>query len=82
MIVVYLTAESTVTSKGQIVLAKEVREALGIKPGQKVVEIVDGRVLKIMPMPEKPFLALKGMLKDVKMTAQQIEDEILDAGEV
>lgn len=77
----YLTAETTMTSKGQVVLTKEVRLLLNLKPGQKLVEIVDGRIIKLVPLPERPFLALKGMLKDVKMTAQQIEDEILDAGE-
>ena len=61
-------ATSTLSSKGQIVLPKEVREKLGLKPGDKVhfVEQPDGaynivpatadvrRLRGIVPKPKRP----------------------------
>ena len=47
--------ESTLTSKGQTTLPKEVREALGLKPGDKVRYLVTGdevRVVKPRPLGE------------------------------
>jgi AbrB family looped-hinge helix DNA binding protein len=54
--------ESTVTSKGQTTIPKEVRKRLGLKPGSKVKFFIDmdGRVelLAIRPISE-----LRGILK-------------------
>lgn len=53
----------TASSKGQVVIPKEEREKLGIKPGTKVsVEVVDDHV-EIRPLPEDPIAALRGVLK-------------------
>jgi AbrB family looped-hinge helix DNA binding protein len=52
----------TLTSKGQATIPKEVREHLGVKPGDKVkcVTLADGRVYLL---PKVPAAALKGMFK-------------------
>ena len=53
--------ESGITSKGQTTLPKAVREALGIKPGDRIrYAILDG---KVMMLPVKPVSRLFGMLK-------------------
>ena len=53
--------ESGITSKGQTTLPKAVREALGVKPGDRVrYAILDGRV---MLMPARPVSRLFGTLK-------------------
>ena len=53
--------ESGITSKGQTTLPKAVREALGVKPGDRVrYAIVDGRV---MMFPALPAARLFGRLK-------------------
>ena len=48
--------ESTITSKGQTTLPKRVREALGVKPGDKVRYFLDGsggvRVLRVKSLDE------------------------------
>jgi len=51
----------TVSSKGQIVVPKEVREALAIKPGQKVfMQVVDDHA-ELIPLPENPVKGFCGI---------------------
>lgn len=53
--------ESGITSKGQTTLPKAVREALGVKPGDRIrYAIVDGRV---MMFPVLPAARLYGRLQ-------------------
>ena len=50
--------------KGQVVIAKEIRERLGIRPGWRVIQrLVDDHVeLYFLPPPNKA--SLKGLLRD------------------
>jgi AbrB family looped-hinge helix DNA binding protein len=55
-------AEVTLSSKNQIVIPKEAREALGVKPGDKLlVTVLDGEVT-VMKRPAKFHLAIRGLL--------------------
>ena len=54
----------TLSSKGQLVIPKEVREALGIKPRQKVFfKIVKDHLVEIAPLPEDPIRHFCGIFK-------------------
>ena len=53
--------ESTITSKGQTTLPKSVREALGVRPGDRVRYVVSGDEVRIMPV--RPLARLFGALK-------------------
>ncbi len=57
-------ATVTVSSKGQIVMPKKIRQALGIKPGQKVYLKVVGDRAEIIPLPEDPIKAFCGIFKE------------------
>lgn len=62
-------------SKGQIVIPKDIRDSLGIKPGKEVsVELVDDHV-EIRPLPEDPIEFLTGIFKDhpVSMSADLLK---------
>ena len=50
--------------KGQIIMPKEIRDKLGIKPGTALaVKLVDDHV-EIRPLPDDPIEFLTGIFKD------------------
>ena len=42
---------------------KQIREALGIKPGTKLRWVLKGRSVVVLAVPEDPVRALRGILK-------------------
>lgn len=40
------------SERNQMVLPKEAREALGVKPGGRVMVLVEGQVVRLLPEPE------------------------------
>jgi len=64
----------TVSPKYQIVIPKEVREALNLRPGQKmqVVEY-DGRIELI---PERDIKELRGFLRGINTEFEREEDRV------
>lgn len=63
------------SSKGQIVIPKEFREKLGIGAGSKLLlRLVEDRV-EIVPLPEAPVKALRGMLKTKASLAAELVEE-------
>jgi AbrB family looped-hinge helix DNA binding protein len=71
------------SSKGQIVIPKEFREKLGIGAGRKLLlRLVENHV-EIVPLPEEPVKALRGMLKAETSLAEELleerrRDDVLD----
>jgi AbrB family looped-hinge helix DNA binding protein len=58
-------AEATVSSKNQIVIPKEAREALQVKPGDKLLVVVRGGTLIIMQKPASYRAAITGIARGV-----------------
>ena len=56
-------AEATLSSKNQIVIPKEAREALGVKPGDKLLVVVEGDTVTIRPKPKSYHEAIRGLMK-------------------
>jgi antitoxin PrlF len=75
--------ESAITSKGQATIPKEIREHLGLKPGDRVKFFIhpDGGVVLL---PKLPITALRGMLKPRRRRPATLEemDEAIAAGAV
>jgi len=80
--------EAKITSKGQITVPREVRHALGVKPGDKIVFERDGEEIRVRPVREKSVLAKyrgignpglpsgrKAVLKALREFRGHIEDE-------
>lgn len=65
-----------VTSKGQVTIPKEVRDRLGIGPGDEVEFVDDGGVTVIRKeIRESPFREYRGYLKHL---AGRDSDEVVD----
>ena len=63
---------ATVSTKFQVVIPKKVREALGIKPGQKVQVIpYEGRI-ELIPL--EPMKKSRGFLKGIDTHIEREED--------
>jgi AbrB family looped-hinge helix DNA binding protein len=48
------------SSKNQIVLPKEARQAMGVRGGDQILVVVKGRVTLLLPKPPKYSKALSG----------------------
>jgi antitoxin PrlF len=70
------TVESTLTTKGQVTIPKEVRDQLHLAPGDKVKFFIqpDGR---LVILPKLPASALRGMFRS-RVGPVSLED--MDAG--
>lgn len=74
-------ATSTLTSKGQITIPKEVRERLGVKEGDRLVFRFDERGnLVLQPEARRPLGRISGMLqhlaKDRPVTVEEMEEAV------
>ena len=54
-------AEVTLSSKNQIVIPREAREALGIKPGDKLMVVVRGNQFIVFERPKSFRAAIAGI---------------------
>ncbi|HEY3826575.1 MAG TPA: AbrB/MazE/SpoVT family DNA-binding domain-containing protein [Bryobacteraceae bacterium] len=54
-------SEATLSSKNQIVVPREAREALGAHPGDKLLVVVRGNTVVILPRPRSWSKALRGL---------------------
>lgn len=64
----------TVSPKFQVVIPLEIREALGIEPGQKVqaLQYLD----RIEFIPVKPLKAMRGFLKGIETSVPRDRDRV------
>ena len=68
--------ESRITSKGRTTLPKPVREALGVKPGDRVRYFIQGDDVRIKPV--RPLSRLFGVLKydGIPKTLEEMDDAV------
>jgi AbrB family looped-hinge helix DNA binding protein len=60
-----------VSSKYQIVIPRDIRERIDLKPGQKIVVIEKDGVIHLIP--QKPIKEMRGFLKGIDTS--QLRDE-------
>lgn len=54
--------QAKITSKGQITVPREVRRALGVRPGDRLLFEVDERGIQVRPVrTESPFAKYRGI---------------------
>ena len=64
----------TVSPKFQIVIPRDVREAMGIESGQKVQVLTYQGRIELIPL--KPMAGLKGCLKGIDTQVDRDEDRV------
>jgi antitoxin PrlF len=71
-------AKAKVTSKGQITLPKEIRDQLGLEPGDEVdFYVEDGKYRMRKVAPSHPFLPWRGFLQQhVGKRSDDLVDEM------
>jgi AbrB family looped-hinge helix DNA binding protein len=53
--------EATLSTKNQIVIPQEAREALGVKPGDKLLVVVRGERVIVLEKPKSYHAAIRGL---------------------
>ncbi|HXP84456.1 MAG TPA: AbrB/MazE/SpoVT family DNA-binding domain-containing protein [Bryobacteraceae bacterium] len=56
-------AEATLSIKNQIVIPREAREALRVKPGDKLLVVVRGERVIVLEKPKSPHSAIQGLAR-------------------
>jgi len=64
----------TVSPKFQVVIPKDVRESMGITPGQKVQMLTYCNRIELIPI--KPMNKMKGFIKGIDTEVPRDEDRI------
>jgi AbrB family looped-hinge helix DNA binding protein len=59
-------AKTRVSPKYQVVIPKEVREGMGLKPGQEMQVISKGSVIILVP--DRPISAMRGFARGIRTT--------------
>lgn len=67
-------ATVTISPKYQVVIPKEIRQKLGLTPGQKVQTIVFEDRIELIPV--KPIKKMKGFLKGIDTKVPRESDRI------
>jgi AbrB family looped-hinge helix DNA binding protein len=62
----------TVSSKFQVVIPKQIREKLGLSPGQKVQAILCGDRIELIPV--RSIKEMRGFLKGIATTVEREAD--------
>jgi AbrB family looped-hinge helix DNA binding protein len=58
-------AEATISSKNQIVIPREAREALQLKAGDKILVVSRGERVLVLQKPKSPRAAIRGLARNV-----------------
>jgi len=72
------TARSKVTSKGQIVIPKRIREKYGIEPATSIRWIEKKEGILMVPDTEDPIIAARGMFESSGMLQAFMREKEID----
>jgi AbrB family looped-hinge helix DNA binding protein len=66
--------KSKVTARGQVSIPSEIRKRFNIEPDSRVEWIVEGNIIRIIPLPKDPVAVFRGRGSGKYSTDRLIED--------
>jgi AbrB family looped-hinge helix DNA binding protein len=66
--------KAKVTSRGQVSIPSKIRKKFNIEPESKVDWVVEGSVIKVVPLPKDPVAAFRGRGSRKYSTERLIEE--------
>lgn len=66
--------KAKVTTRGQVSIPSEIRKKFNIEPESRVEWIVEGNVIKVVPLPKDPVAAFRGRGSRKYSSEQLIEE--------
>ena len=66
--------KAKVTTRGQVSIPSEIRKKFNIEPESRVEWIVEGNVIKVIPLPKDPVAAFRGRGSRKYSTERLIEE--------
>lgn len=64
----------TISAKFQVVIPKEIRERLGLLPGQRIEAIAYEDRIELIPL--RPIRQMRGFLKDIDTSIKRDADRV------
>jgi AbrB family looped-hinge helix DNA binding protein len=64
----------TISPKFQVVIPREIRERLGLVPGQKVQAVAYENRIELIPV--RPLKSMRGFLKGIDTTVRRERDRV------
>jgi AbrB family looped-hinge helix DNA binding protein len=72
--------ETTLTDRGQTAVPARIRKRFGLKAGQKLEWVEDGKIIYVLPVPKDPIAAFRGSAKGKGLTWALLQDRAEDEG--
>jgi len=70
--------QTSVTKRGQTVIPSKIRKRYGIADGAQLVWLDDGHSIKVVPVPEDPIKALRGLGRGEKLGDRLLKERKMD----
>jgi AbrB family looped-hinge helix DNA binding protein len=72
--------KAKVTARGQVSIPSEIRKKFNIEPESRVEWIVEGNIIKVIPLPKDPAAAFRGRGSRKYSTERLIEERRVERG--